>query len=363
MATLAELLRQKAEGLINLPQEATRFITNPESFKSLVGMETNPELGGFSAGFSGVSPKPPSDIGVLDPKNLAYTKGYESGEMANLGAAIASPFVAARKLPFLLRSAEPELTPIGQRLQHRLDTQYPSMIMEYKKLPESLGGKVVNTDIARELSPEYVVNRTLSADVHEPASRFVKRYYATRLEQPAPEGSSIMFTGGGTGAGKTSSLEAYPSIAKNAEMIYDTNMNKLGSATKKIDQALDAGRKVDLVYTYRDPIEALTQGSLPRAMRMLAEKGSGRTVPLKEHIKTHVGSRDVIEQLAEKYADNPNVRIGVVNNSFGKGNFKIANIEDLPKHDPKQLEQDLRKALENEYKSGNITKEIYEASQ
>jgi hypothetical protein len=203
----------------------------------------------------------------------------------------------------------------------------------------------------------------LSANVHEPASAFVKRLYAEKLAQPAPEGSSIMFTGGGTGAGKTSSLKMYPDIAKNAEMIYDTNMNKFESAQKKIKQALDAGRKVDLIYTYRDPVEALVEGSLTRAMRMKGEFGSGRTVPLKEHLRTHTGSRDVMEQLQAAYADNPNVRIGIVDNSFGRGNQRISSLENLPKNDPAELQKRLKQALDEQFKLNKIDKDIYEGSQ
>jgi hypothetical protein len=275
---------------------------------------------------------------------------------------------AASKAPALLRSkaevnvAAPKLDKIGQSLENLRINDYPNLVKKYNLLQESEGGKVLNTDLARELSDAYAKNRTLSASVHEPSSAFIKQLYAQKLAEPAAEGSRVLFTAGGTGAGKTSSLAAYPDLRKNSEMIYDTNMNKLESARKKIDQALDAGRQVDLVYTYRDPVEALTEGSLTRAMRMKNELGSGRTVPLKEHIKTHTGSREVIGQLKDIYGDNPNVRIGIIDNRYGKANPKVANLEDLPIVDPKTIEKDLRNALEEQYKSGKIDKDIYESS-
>lgn len=264
-----------------------------------------------------------------------------------------------RKMPL---SDKP--TDIGAALEKRRINEFDKLAKEYGKLKDAEGGKVVSTDIARELSPEYVVNRTRSAEVHDPSSRFTKQYYAQKLAQPASEDSRVMFTGGGTGAGKTSSLAAYPDLRKNAEIIFDTNMNKLGSAQSKIDQALEAGRKVDLVFTYRDPVEALVEGSLKRAMRMKEELGSGRTVPLKEHINTHVGSREVIGQLQDIYGDNPNVRIGLIDNRYGKDNPRVAKtLDELPAFEPKQLEKDLRSALEQQYKAGKIDKDIYEASQ
>ena len=326
---------------------------------------TKPRQAGYATGFleNATGLPPMQSQGVLtNPNYDAYAQGQNIGEAVGIGA-MALPAAFMAKSLRSAKSTAPKLDAIGQRFQNRLDKDYSTLVDDYAKLKDAEGGKVLNTDVARELSPEYVKNRTLSANVHEPASAFVKRLYAEKLAQPAPEGSSVMFTGGGTGAGKTSSLSMYPDIAKNAEMIYDTNMNKLESAAKKIDQALEAGRKVDLIYTYRDPVEALTEGSLTRAMRMKSEHGSGRTVPLKEHIRTHTGSRDVMEQLQSQYADNPNVRIGVVDNSFGKGNQRISTLEDLPKHDPAELEQKLRSALEDQFKLNKIDKDIYEGSQ
>ena len=172
-----------------------------------------------------------------------------------------------------------------------------------------------------------------------------------------------MFTGGGTGAGKSTALEnLFPNLSSQAEMIYDTNLNKLDSATKKIDQALEAGRNVNIVYVYRDPVESLTEGALTRAERMKKELGSGRTVPIEEHLKTHVGVREVIPQLMEQYKDNPKVSIGVINNTFGKGNAKASTLEELPMFNPAEMSTKLRNALENELKTGRISKETYEGT-
>jgi hypothetical protein len=300
---------------------------------------------------------------ITDPNYAAYAQGQNYGDLAS-AALMAAPAAILAKTLRTSKTVDslPKLDIIGQKLQNRLESDYPGLVKQYEALKDAEGGKLLNTDVARELSPEYIKNRTLSANVHEPASSFIKQRYAEILQNPYEEGASVLFTGGGTGAGKTSSLKAYPDLRKNAEIIYDTNMNKLESAQKKIDQALEAGRKVDLVYTYRDPIESLVEGSLKRAMRMKEELGSGRTVPLKEHIRTHVGSRDVIKQLENIYGENPNVRIGIIDNRYGQANPKVAQLQDLPELDAKQLEKDLRKALNEQYKAGKIDKDVYESS-
>lgn len=202
---------------------------------------------------------------------------------------------------------------------------------------QAANGGVLNTDEARKLSPDYNATpetRSLySAAVHEPASWLIKEIYRRELEQAAPEGKDdlVLFTAGGTGAGKSSAVKAALSgEAERAQIVYDTNMNGFASADKKIQQALAAGKKVSVIYVYRDPLDALVNGALPRAMNPDSES-FGRTVPLREHVKTHVGASETMVKLAEKYADHPDVRLRVVDNSRGKGEQRVVPLAAVPR--------------------------------
>ena len=256
------------------------------------------------------------------------------------------------------------VNPIEQEYFGRLQTDYPGLVQQYQQLMESDEGRTLNTDVARELSEHYRADRTKSADVHEPSSAFVKKYYADKLAQPTPKDrhATVVFTAGGTGAGKTSGMEMAkkvdPRLGK-AELVYDTNMNSFDSADKKIRQALDAKRKVDIVYTYRDPVEALENGALKRAKRMEETMGTGRTVPLSEHMKTHLGARQVIEQIAAKYRNNPQVQIRVIDNSRGAGKAQLSSLDKLPKLKENEVRKGLQDALERAKKSGAISDAIY----
>ena len=258
--------------------------------------------------------------------------------------------------------------PIEQSYFERLANDYTGLASEYAALPSTNGGRILNTDDAREMSPEYRADRTRSADVHEPSSALVKQMYAEKLSQPTPPGmdNTVLFTAGGTGAGKTTGLqmarEVSPTI-RDAEMVYDTNMNSFDSADKKIDQALKAGRKVGIVYTYRDPVEAMEGGALKRASRMEAEMGTGRTVPIDEHFKTHMGSRDVMERLQSKYGDDHRFHMMVIDNSRGPGNANVVSgLDKLPRLDHNEVRKGLSDALEKAYRSGSISQAIYEGT-
>lgn len=247
---------------------------------------------------------------------------------------------------------------IERNLSRRIRTDYSGSAAEYAALPGADGGKLLNTDIARELSPEYRADRTRSAAVHEPASYLVKQMYRDRLAQAPGQGEDavVLFTGGGTGAGKTTGLEAVravnPDISR-AQIIYDTNLNGMDSSVRKIEQALTAGKRVSIVYTYRDPVKALTEGALPRAERV------GRTVPIKEHAKTHVGGAATIKQLAEKYSDDDRVSIAVLDNSGPRGSIKSIDPASVPVLEYDSVLRGLQDALDAEYKAGRISEAVY----
>jgi hypothetical protein len=94
MPTLAELLREKVDALINLPSEAQRFITNPQAFTQLVtGKNPLPKETGFVAGATGLPAKNPVQGGVLNPASAPYQEGYEQGEPVAI-AAMAVPAYA-----------------------------------------------------------------------------------------------------------------------------------------------------------------------------------------------------------------------------------------------------------------------------
>ena len=297
---------------------------------------------------------PPTKPEILDAAIAATGKRVKNGELIETAPAADQQAAAEVAQP------APDLSnlPPGERLQYRVDNDFESLLKEYAQLPDAMGGKMVSGDIAKELSPEYMNDKTLAAEVHEAASTFAKKLYQHILDQPVSTGQQpvVLITGGGTGAGKSSGLDLQKDQLSTYNAIYDTTMGDLRSSEKKIQQALDAGRRVVLQYVYRDPVEAFVNGNLTRAM------GTGRTVPISAHAESHIGSRDTIQRLAEKYAGDNRVIIQAIDNSRGRGNQAFTPLDSLPKPDSKNLGADLYAALEKEYRNANISPAVYEAT-
>lgn len=241
-------------------------------------------------------------------------------------------------------------------------TPWEELKARYAKTGDAQGGRVLSVDAAKELSPDYLANRAKSNAVHEPASAFIKRLYAERLTE-APGTSQVplvIFTAGGTGAGKTTGLEFLKSNG-SAQIIMDGNLPKFPSAKGKIQAALDAGKEVIINYVHRDPVEALVNGALKRARTQAAKFGTGRTLTVPLHAEIHAGANKTIRQLAEHYADEPRLAIEVVDNANGRGNAVVIKLADLPELDENQIVRQGMRALERARQNGDITEEIARA--
>ena len=107
MATLAEMLRQGADKIVNLPTEAQRFMYNPQAFIQMFGRNQLPDQTGFAEG------------AMVGDRKYGSEKGFKQGEplalpiaVASMGAPFAAP--AARALaPKAADMAQDYLTKIG----------------------------------------------------------------------------------------------------------------------------------------------------------------------------------------------------------------------------------------------------------
>lgn len=255
---------------------------------------------------------------------------------------------------------------VEQRAAQQVLADPAKAVADYQALPGTDGGRIINTDEAREVFGDYnsgpEARSAFSYAVHEPASWIAKEQYQQRLAQPVEDGkdASVMFTAGGTGAGKTTAIKRVPGLEdeqNRADVVYDGNFQSFPSAKAKIDQALASGRKANIVYVNRDPIEAFVGGALPRAAR----EDYGRTVPIATHADTHIGAAQTLAQLAEHYKDNPGVDIRVVNNE--KDGAKVGDVTDVSHvagMDRDKLISELNNGLDQQREAGKVPDRVFD---
>jgi len=141
MDKLADLLRQGADKLVNLPTEAQRFVTNPQAFiQLLTGKNPMPRETGFAAGATGL---PAQQGTVLDPNYQAYMQGYEQGEPYGY-AAVATPLVAAGATKLSNKAVQaitknPNATAMG--VIDYAGAYNPANIFAYHGTPHTIKGK------------------------------------------------------------------------------------------------------------------------------------------------------------------------------------------------------------------------------
>jgi hypothetical protein len=244
-------------------------------------------------------------------------------------------------------------------------------------------GKEINTDNVRELSSDYapggmdaedpatVAARTRWGDaVHEPASALTREIYRRALKkETAPDRRrQVVFTAGGAGVGKTTSIRKLPELShavEAAEIVYDTILSNFRSSEARIAQALDAGRMVSIVFIYRDPVDSFVGGLLPRA------KSMGRTLPLEIFLNSHIGSIEALPKIAEHYKDDRRIAVAVIDNSRGVGDATVADLgfvrTKARNYSREDLKAKLLRALEDAYEKGKkgdkngISESLYRA--
>lgn len=175
-------------------------------------------------------------------------------------------------------------------------------------------GNVVSADNAKELFPDYATKEQRTANdlaVHRPASRLAQHLYDDALKQPVAEGHDpyVMLTAGGTGAGKTTSLDSQlPGMREHAHVVYDSTLTDLDAARTNIEAAKAAGHQVMVVFVDREVNEAF-RATLDRAV------DHGRPVTVNTHVATHLKAQEVFDALRKEYGADPDVTLTVVRNS------------------------------------------------
>jgi hypothetical protein len=247
---------------------------------------------------------------------------------------------------------------IGKRLEQKIFSDFDSAVREYSDLPDTKGGKLLDTDQARELSADYRADRTRAPEVHEAASAFTQKLFEERMAN-APDGALVVFMAGGGGAGKSSAEHLLSEDMAAANTILDGTLSSYDKAARNVQLALDNNQSVRIIYVYREPVDALANpkgGVLDRAMKR------GRTVTLSALVKGHAGSSEVVRKLQEAFGDNPNFKINVIDNSRGENNAAFSTLDEVPVVNREGLLEKFKDATDEALDQGRISQAVYDST-
>lgn len=247
---------------------------------------------------------------------------------------------------------------IERRATDNLQQNLPGLVEEYRKKY----GSEISTDNARDIvSPEYAESAEgatrWSRATQRPAGALADYLYEDSLRNPdASKPRVVVFTSGGTGAGKTTALRQNSDLARDARFLFDSNLVSKKSSLQKIDAARAAGNEVRIVHVIRDPVDALAGGVLPRAM------DEGRVVDLDAHARMYRDSAENLRYLARRYAGDPGVKIRAIDNRGQTARVVPLDVAYGIRYSTSDLLPKLRSALETEYVQGRISEQVYRAT-
>ena len=195
--------------------------------------------------------------------------------------------------------ADPERAEVEARVIERVETDPETLFKLYRKLPESLDGRYINSDLFKEIFPEYSsspAHRTVfNVPVHNSAAVLANAFFHERVAAKDPQNRQhVLFITGIPGAGKSTAIQQNLLNLSDYKVIYEGQLSKFEQAKEKIDWCLQHGCDVTVYAFHQSPEKAL-QNTFARFNSL----GRGASITAMSNIQGNLG--DSIERLDRLY--------------------------------------------------------------
>lgn len=223
----------------------------------------------------------------------------------------------------------------------------PAVQLPYDQIPGTNGGLYLSADLARPHVPGYdPANPNAS---HPAAAAEINKAWDAGLQRDDVEG--VTFLAGGAGAGKSAAMNG---VDTSNTLVLDSTFSAPASLTK-VEQAVATGKPVEIIYTQRGLEEAYA------AMVLRALKGEQPMLSFDQFLGSHKNAVKNVLTVLDKYRDNPNVTVRVLDNTVQNAAPKVvAKQEAFLKRVKKNIpaNEDITPALQ---RIGDDVKATYEA--
>ncbi len=166
---------------------------------------------------------------------------------------------------------------------------------------------IVNTDMARKVLPGYESSDIANEEKYfGDAAEVTDKVYDKWLTDRKGKGNNkVVFLAGGTGSGKSTAAASPPlNTSENHAIQLNSTFTSKDYSFSLIDKAIEAGYTPEILYIYRDPVDAWENGVWTRW-----GQDTGHFVKPQIHLDTHISARDNVLAAAEKYGDKVQIKI------------------------------------------------------
>ena len=201
------------------------------------------------------------------------------------------------------------LCKIAKDFENDVSANLSNYVSEYR----NRFGKFIDTDKARffclQYAESYENRAQLAPLIHESASQIVKEVWRVLLNESLTEEDLVIFLAGGPGSGKSTVVNSqeFKKAFHQAIVVYDSTLSNISSASNKIQDAITAGKDVDIYYVHRNAKDA-AYSVVIRAVEC------GRTIPIEEVINLHWSAQKTIIELCEQYRNSESITIHLFDN-------------------------------------------------
>jgi hypothetical protein len=208
------------------------------------------------------------------------------------------------------------------RFERQVRHRFSRLCTIYQEM-KGVEGRIINTDMAKELCPEYSASPRgrirYSGCAYGPAKEFAEKLFDLWVSHPQTK--YVVFLAGGAGSGKSSAITTgsqNSTLFEREYLIVDGTLSSFDVAVRQIQRSLSENKVVLVSYVYCPLGNALNW-----AIRRALERG--RTVSLHAFAGTHIASQRTVLRVFERYRVDSRVVIRVIDNS----DFRNPTVRDI----------------------------------
>ncbi len=235
-----------------------------------------------------------------------------------------------------------------------------SHLSDYKRHPNSYGGRYVATDLFKETFPAFRNSREArnryNVPVHNAAAVLASEQLRRLLDEaPTADARTALLLTGVPGAGKTTSVLASNTFPEGHRAVYEGQLARPETAFQKIEQALRRGYGVAIAVAHASPADALRN-----TLHRFAHDGRGASIGTTTEIQATLPT--TLETVRERYS-NDEVAFLIFDNRDRANSHILVGWNHLPilrsEGHRESIEQQLRTELERQWRGGLISVEAF----